>query len=105
MTCQYNNIQVGSVGFTFNVQLISNFQSMNVSDATSKKIYFLKPDGTKSNHDLVFLNDGSNGKLYYSTVAGDIDQAGTWKMQANIVTPSDNWWTSIQTFTVQGNLS
>ena len=105
MTCQINTIQVGVVGFAFNMQVISNFAPMDIHTATTTKIYFLKPDGTKANHDMSFLNDGKDGKLIYFTSAGDIDQPGTWKTQANIITPTSTWWTSIETFTVQNNLS
>ena len=103
MTC--NSLQIGSIGFSFNIQVISNFIPMDVSGAITKKIYFQKPDGTKINHNLSFLSDGKDGKMLYITQSGDIDQAGKWQMQANIVTSSSNWWTSIEIFNVQSNIN
>lgn len=105
MTCSNNALHIGSIGFSFNIQIISNFNTMDISEAVEKKVYFKKPDGTKINRNLSFFTNGTDGKLIYETVSGDIDLPGVWQMQANIVTPTDTWWTSIETFTVQGNLS
>ena len=71
----------------------------------SRKFYFLKPDGTKENVDAEFDSTGADGKLKYTTIAGDIDTnrtlAGarlTLKSGRQSITPRR------PTFIVQSNL-
>ncbi|MFA5753716.1 MAG: hypothetical protein WC910_11660, partial [Bacteroidales bacterium] len=44
--------------------------AVDVSGASVKKFYFLKPDNTKENVDAEFDSTGADGKLKYTTIAG-----------------------------------
>ncbi len=45
-----------------------------------------------------------NGKIEYASVDGDLDKAGTWSIQAYVVTSAGNWNSSIGNFRVFENL-
>ena len=42
--------------------------------------------------------------MFYDTVAGDLDEAGVYKMQAKVIIPSGTFYTDIYTFKVYNNL-
>ena len=59
----------------------------DISAATTKQIKYRKPDGTGG----AWTADAeSSTSLSYTTVAGDVNQAGDLQLQAYVVTPS---WT------------
>lgn len=55
--------------------------AVDISGATSKQIVFLKPDETVVTKTAVFVSDGSDGKIKYTTIAGDLDIVGLWHIQ------------------------
>lgn len=42
---------------------------------------FQRPDETTFDRDAELVTDGSDGQAEYQTLAGDLDQAGEWKLQ------------------------
>ena len=60
---------------------------VNVSAATVKQVKLVKPDGTQVIRPLVNSTkatdrkDGTDGRVEYVTVSGDIDQKGTYNWQ------------------------
>ena len=76
----------------------------NVSGALTKDLIFRKPDGTKLTKNASFYTDGTDGKLQYTTISGDLDTAGSWNIQAYIVMPSGTWYSSVGSFKVYENL-
>lgn len=65
---------VGDVG----TKIVLNVTSPDdISAATGQVINYKKPDGTTGTWNAV-LEDNT---IYYITQLGDIDQAGTWKLQ------------------------
>ena len=79
--------------------------SLDLSGATTKQIIFLKPDDeTTVTKTAIFTNDGTDGKIQYTTVANDWDTVGKWKVQARVVTPSGDWRTTKVVFWVLDNL-
>ena len=79
--------------------------AIDVSGASVKTFYFLKPDGTKENVDAEFDSDGTDGKLKYTTIAGDIDTVGRWQVQAYVEIGAAKYYSAKTTFVVQSNLS
>ena len=79
--------------------------AINVSGATVKTFYFLKPDGTKENVDAEFDSDGTDGKLKYTTIAGDNDTVGRWQVQAYVEIGLAKYYSAKTTFVVQSNLA
>ena len=63
-----------------------------------------KPSGTISTKTATFVSDGTDGKIHYTTVAGDLDETGMWKIQARVSNVTSDKRTDIGTFTVGENL-
>jgi hypothetical protein len=59
--------------------------AVDISTATTKEIYFRKPDGTTVSKTGTFNTDGTDGKLYYSTESGFLTPNGKWHLQAYVV--------------------
>ena len=97
-------VRVGDVGTTFVMSITSCSAVVDVSSAIVKSIIFVKPDGTKLTRSAVFTTDGTDGKIEYATVDGDIDTPGAWRTQGYIEAPNGKWHTTIDTFTVEENL-
>lgn len=73
---------VGDVGIDFK---IDSGRDIDITDATTVKIVFLKPDGKTGSWDAEV--SGTHYVLY-KTVEGDLDVAGTWSMQIYVVAPN-----------------
>jgi len=57
------------------------FTDLDVSGYTTLLIKYRKPDRTVGCWDAT-LDPADNEYIYYNTVIGDLDQAGTWLLQA-----------------------
>jgi hypothetical protein len=78
---------------------------VDISTATSLSIFIRKPDSTVLSRTGVLYTDGTDGKMYYATVAGDLDVAGLYKIQGKVGLPSGAIHsTSLSTFRVECNL-
>ena len=51
-----------------------------------------------------FDSDGTDGKMYYNTVADDLDEAGSYKLQGKVAITDGTFYTDITTFKVHRNL-
>ena len=78
--------------------------AINISTATTKELVFKKANGAKLTKTAVFTTDGTNGKIQYVGVAGDVDALGVWELQGHVVTPAGNFLSDIVTFEVFANL-
>ena len=76
----------------------------DISTAETKQMIFKRPDGTTFTKTAVFTTDGSDGNIQYISVDGDLNVAGTWHLQAYVVTPAGNWRTDVGHFRVYENL-
>ena len=76
----------------------------DISDATSLTITFQNPNGGSFTRNASFTTDGTDGQIQYVTVDGDLSIAGTWSIQAFVVTPSGSHRTNVGTFRVFENL-
>ena len=75
------------------------------SAATVKNFFFQKPDASVVTKTASFSGTGVDGKMRYTTVANDLDQAGSWKVQGYVELSSGKWRSSIKTFLVHSNLA
>jgi len=100
-----NEIRVGDIGTKFQVTIKDGASVVDISSATStKQIILKKPDGTKLTNSATFSSDGTNGVMYYTTVDGDLDVAGIWKLQGKVVITAGTFSTDIYSFKVHRNL-
>lgn len=100
-------IHNGDVGTIIRLTITENDDTtaVDVSGASVKTFYFLKPDGTKINKTAVFNTDGTDGKLKYTTLAGDIDTVGRWQVQAYVEIGLAKYFSTKTAFVVQSNLA
>tara|TARA_R100000008_G_scaffold86692_1_gene80945 strand:- start:119 stop:445 length:327 start_codon:yes stop_codon:yes gene_type:complete len=100
---------VNDIGTVFRVTVYDTTSSggttvADISGATTKTFTFKRPDGTTFDKTAVFTTDGSDGNIQYLTVDGDLNIAGTWHLQAYVVTSAGSWKTTAGTFKVYENL-
>lgn len=77
---------------------------LDISSATTTELIFEKPSGATLTKTATFTTDGTDGQIEYATISGDLDEIGTWRIQAYIVLPSGSWRSDIGCFTVHENL-
>ena len=53
----------------------------DISSATTRSILLTDPSGTETTKSASFTTDGTDGKIEYTTVNGDINASGTWELQ------------------------
>ena len=100
-----NEIHRSDIGTVFKVTIQDSTSAVNVSTATTKQMVFQKPGGSKLTKDAAFFTNGSDGIITYTTVSGDLDEEGMWKLQGYIILSGGNtFYTDIHTFKVYRNL-
>lgn len=80
----WDYITVEDYGMVGKITIKQNGSVLNISTYTTKQFIFLKPSGTTLTVTADFDTDGSNGILKYTFLAGNINEAGQWKVQARI---------------------
>ena len=100
-------VHKNDIGLTFKVTIKDEDDAVkNISSYSTKQLIFKKPDGTILTKTASFLTDGTDGVIYYTTVSGDLDTVGIWRIQAYINDGSSNYRKSnVGTFNVFDNLS
>lgn len=74
--------RVGDVGTVLRITVTEGGAPVDISSATTKQIKLRDPSGNVSTKTASFYSDGSDGIIQYTTVDGDLDEAGTWHLQA-----------------------
>ena len=98
-------IHIGDIGTIFEITLMDDLAVVNVAPASEMLIMFTKPDGSKVINIAQLSGDGSDGKIrYVITSSTELDQNGSWKIQANVTLPSGQWSSNIDRFRVYKNL-
>lgn len=98
-------MQVGDIGTSIVLTIIDQDGAVvNVSASSARNINFKKPNGAAMTKSASFFTDGTDGKIAYTTIAGDLDQAGIWDMQAKVVLPSGTWYSEVKKVTVGAQL-
>ena len=102
-----SSLRKGDVGTALRWTVSEDGNAVDVSVATVKQLKLVKPDGTQLTKSLVNSTkgsdkkDGTDGRVEYVTVAGDVSLKGTYKWQLffNLVSWSGNSWQG--SFTVE----
>ena len=97
-------IKIGTVGYVLRLTIRDEQTRMpiNLSNATIKQIILISPRGQEKVFSASFTNDGVDGKIQYTTQAGDITEGGDLKLRAYFSTPSLTGITSEVTLQVSG---
>lgn len=95
-------MRVGDIGTAIEATITDeNGSVVNIASATTKTLTFKKPSGIVVPKTAVLVNSGTDGKMKYTTVAGDLDETGVWQVQARVAVGGADWKTEIAQFTVQ----
>jgi hypothetical protein len=99
-----NEIHKNDVGTEFRITILEDAAAVNVA-ASTNYIKFSKPDNTVVTQSGSLYTDGTDGIIKYTSVSGDLDTVGTWKLQAFIDFGATEFYSDISTFKVHKNLS
>lgn len=100
-----NEIHFNDIGTEFKVTLKDGDAAVvDVSTALMMSIVFKAPSGATKEMVAEFDTDGTDGVIKYITEDGDLDELGTWRIQAVIDLPSGTWHSDIEKFKVYANL-
>lgn len=99
-------IQQGNIGTIFVFTLFDqDAVIVDLSSASVLEVLFQKPDRTNFTRTATLTTDGTDGKFQYTTIAGDLDQAGDqWERQGRVVLPSGDFKTNVIHFPVKRNI-
>ena len=108
-----DEIHVGDIGTVFVITVKEGTTPVDISGAAVKEILIQRRDKTVIEvTDAEFATvsyggagDGSDGKLMYAAVAGDLSIKGDYKIQAIIQLANGLWHSSIEEFTVYENIT
>ena len=104
MSCE-KKIRVGVVGLILEVEVLEGCTTvLTVQTATVKTIVIVRPDGTSFTRAATFSVDGTDGKIYILTAAGDLTMSGTYYIQAYLELPAWQGHSDIADFVVYDNL-
>lgn len=76
----------------------------DVSDADELRVYVERPDGAVFLRPGRIVSDGSDGRVRYVSLAGDLSQRGTWKVQGWSRRGAEYLASDVTTFEVAYNL-
>ena len=99
-----SEIHVNDIGTQFIITIKDGGSAVDISSSTDQKVYIKKPNTTTLEKDASFLTDGTDGKIEYIAVAGDLDSPGNYKIQAKIEMGGSVYYSSSATFKVHCNI-
>ena len=100
------SIQEGTIGAPI-VATVKNADGSvrNISDATIKRFICRTPTGANVEKDVAFLNDGSDGKLIYTTTdEDDTTPYGLWRLQSYTEQPTFKGRSKVASYYVLNNI-
>lgn len=97
-------IHEGDIGTKLLITVKDDGEVVDISSASSLSIFIKRPDGVMLTRTGVLETDGTDGQMYYITVANDLNDAGVYKIQGLINFISGNFYTSTATFKVHCNI-
>ncbi len=99
-----SEIHKGDIGTVFEVEILEKGVTLDISLATVKEIKFRKPDRSSVTMTGVFVTDGTDGLIQYTTVADDLDQTDDWEIQGFVRDAVGEWHSEKGEFKVYGNI-
>ncbi len=101
-----DEIHKGDIGTIIELTIKDGTIIVDISGATTKQIFFRKPDETTVlTKTGTLTTDGTDGKVRYTTISGDLDEVGVWQVQAHVITPAGEWRSDIKDMSVHDNLA
>lgn len=101
------SVQKDAIGVVIICTITEDGSAVDVSTVSTKQIILQKPDGSAAlTKTASFTNTGTDGKIQYTTISGDLNVTGIWNIQGAIVFSGGfSGRSDVQQFEVKGNLS
>ena len=99
-----SEIHYGDIGVNFNITVMNGTAVLDVSNADDIYIIFQRPDGSDLTKTATLVTNGTDGNIRYTSISGDLDQVGTWQIQAKVDFGASVFSTDIQKFKVYRNI-
>lgn len=96
-------VHTDDYGTVLTMTITEDGSVVDISTATVKVFIFKNKSG-RVEKTASFVTTGSDGKLKYTFLDGDIDTAGPWQVQARVTMPTGEWVTEKATFNVVQSL-
>lgn len=92
------NPHVGDVGVRLKITVKEDkddgtFPVVNLADFDTYKMIIQAPDKSESEEIASLLTDGTDGIMYFDTIATTLDSRGTWRRKPKITDVSGNTFT------------
>jgi hypothetical protein len=92
------------IGTELRITITDDGVAVDLSTATTLEYLIRKPDGSLLTVNADLYTDGTDGILTYTTVDGDTDIAGLYKIQAKVTIGSGTFYSSSAAFKVHCNV-
>jgi hypothetical protein len=99
-----SEIHVNDVGTRFIATVKDDDKIVDLSHAIQIEIIFRRPSDELFYRIGSVLTDGTDGKVYYDTIEGDLVDVGMHKLQAKVYLANGTFYTDIYSFQVHCNL-
>jgi hypothetical protein len=99
-----SEIHVGDIGTQLIMTVKDDGVVVDISSASVLNVIIKKPSGQSYTKTGVVLTDGTDGKMYYTSISGDFDAPGLYKIQGRVILNDSIYYTSISSFKVYCNL-
>jgi hypothetical protein len=95
------NPVLGDIGTVLRLTLQDqNGAPINLGPASTLQILLRSPAGVWATKTATLTNDGSDGKLQYATLSGDLSATGRWRYRARVVIPQGTFSSESVQFSV-----
>lgn len=99
-----SQIHVGDIGTKLIMTVKDDGVVVDISTASDLDVFIKKPDSVAYEKSGLLYTDGTDGKMYYTSISDDFNAAGNYKLQGRVFMPSGTYYTSIEDFKVYCNL-
>lgn len=99
-----NEIHVGDIGTLLIVTITDDDQVVDLSTATEITIIIKKPNGISYEKTASYYTDGTDGNITYTSVDGDFDAPGNYKIQGRVQINGGTFHSEVSTFKVHCNI-
>lgn len=96
-----DKVRLGDVGTIFEATLLDNNVAVDLTGQTVLELVFRKPSGARVTKTAALSGAASLGIIKYTTIAGDLDETGSWSLQAHITIPAGDFRSEIGDFLVE----
>lgn len=108
MTCSEQEVHYNDIGtvilVTVNDCVSGTSTTLDLSSAILLELIFKSPSGSAVTKSASLYTDGTDGKIFYTSLDGDFNEVGTWRIQAKIGIGGGTFRSDVGSFKVYENL-